>query len=486
MDINVNLSHQTMRVATDLKKLVAGTQKFIRFVFKLPSEWDDFDIITAQFIQNGQALHDQLDENHAVYLPSGLEPGDFTLLIYGTKNNGEIRATVNALQLTLTPDAYISNASEVTFTENMYDQLVQIISGIAGRTEEDKVTKGEIQGWVYDDAVAILTDFLNRGYLTGLTILPKTIEKQHLNDELQASIDRADSALQYIPDGSITRSKVDSEIEGIFTKVENLEMVIPDASVPRSKVDADFEATLVKADSAMQPSVYDPNNHATDVFAYTDSKIDTVITPIQTTVSGMRSEISSAYVVDGTTYDNLSGSVNGALTKAKSYTDIKLADYTPYDVSIISTLPPVNLGKDRTFYLIPKDSGNGYDKWWLVERQDHTKVWDNWGGSATLIVDELPQEGDVDADYILAANGEYKYYKYIDGEWAMIAGGSAEILKAKNDRAWNGFVIGNDTPDDSLVNGDNISDGIGGIAFCYHDRFGSERDHTLQASVQWS
>ena len=461
MDINVNLSHQTMRVATDLKKLVAGTQKFIRFVFKLPSEWDDFDVITAQFAQNGQALYDQLDANHAVYLPSGLEPGDFTLLIYGTKNNGEIRATVNALQLTLTPDAYISDASEVTFTENMYDQLVQIISGIAGRTEEDKITKGEIQGWVYDDAVAILTDFLESGDLTGLTILPKTIEKQHLNDELQASIDRADSALQYIPDGSITRSKVDSEIEGIFTKVENLEMVIPDASVPRSKVDADFEATLVKADSAMQPSVYDPNNHATDVFAYTDSKIDTVITPIQTTVSGMRSEISSAYVVDGTTYDNLSGSVNGALTKAKSYTDIKLTDYTPYNVSIISTLPPVNLGKDRTFYLIPKDSGNGYDKWWLVERQDHTKVWDNWGGSATLIVDELPQEGDVDADYILAANGEYKYYKYIDGEWAMIAGGSAEILKAKNDRAWNGFVIGNDTPDDSLVNESNISDGIG-------------------------
>ena len=68
MDINVNLSHQTMRVATDLKKLVAGTQKFIRFVFKLPSEWDDFDVITAQFAQNGQALYDQLDANHSFHL----------------------------------------------------------------------------------------------------------------------------------------------------------------------------------------------------------------------------------------------------------------------------------------------------------------------------------------------------------------------------------------------------------------------------------
>ena len=455
MDINVNLSHQTMRVATDLKKLVAGSQKFIRFVFKLPSEWDDFDVITVQFIQNGLAKYDQLDENHAVYLPSDLEPGDFLLLIYGSKNNGEIRGTVNALQLTLTPDQYIPSATEVSLTENMYDQLIKMVTTIGS----EPVTSSDIRGWVYDDSVAILRQFLDNGDLTGLTIPDKTIEKHHLNDELQASIDRADSALQYIPDGSVTRSKVDSEIEGLFNTLENLEMTIPEGSIDKSKVNSDFAATLDRADSAMQPSVYDVNNRATDIFNYADSKVE----PVQTLASSMRQEMSSAYTVDETSYDSLGAAINGALTQArtyaKSYTDVTLGNYVPYSVAITATLPPINLGQDRTFYLVPKASGNGYDKWWVVENLNHTKVWDNWGGSSTLIVTELPQEGDVDVDYILAQNGDYKYYKYIDNEWKMIAGTNNVFLGMEGQH----FIIGIGEPDTDLITNDNYSATLGYI-----------------------
>ena len=40
MNIIVNVANQKLKVATDLKNLVAGTRGFIHFVFKLPSEWN--------------------------------------------------------------------------------------------------------------------------------------------------------------------------------------------------------------------------------------------------------------------------------------------------------------------------------------------------------------------------------------------------------------------------------------------------------------
>lgn len=115
------------------------------------------------------------------------------LVIYGTKNNGEVRATVNALNLTLTPQAYISDATEVALTDNIYDQLVQIISSI-GLTDAP-LTKQEIRGWVHDDAAAIISEFIRTPEFQGLAIEDGAIERRHLNNELQASIDRADSAL---------------------------------------------------------------------------------------------------------------------------------------------------------------------------------------------------------------------------------------------------------------------------------------------------
>lgn len=83
-------------------------------------------------------------------------------------------------------------------------------------------------------------------------------------------------------------------------------------------------------------------------------------------------------------------------------------------------------GADNTFYLVKRASGK-YDKWWYVENEDGYKVWDNFGGSSTSVVNVLPQTGDEDTDYILANNGEYKYYKWINNDWVMIAGSSIEI-----------------------------------------------------------
>lgn len=53
-------------------------------------------------------------------------------------------------------------------------------------------------------------------------------------------------------------------------------MTIANSSIARAKVDSDFEATLTKADNAMQPSVYDPQNLKVDIFSYAQGRADRV------------------------------------------------------------------------------------------------------------------------------------------------------------------------------------------------------------------
>ena len=49
MDILVNVTNQKIRVASNLRSLVAGTQEFIRFVFGISGDWNGLTVF-AQFI----------------------------------------------------------------------------------------------------------------------------------------------------------------------------------------------------------------------------------------------------------------------------------------------------------------------------------------------------------------------------------------------------------------------------------------------------
>ena len=57
MDILVNVANQKLKIATNLKSLVAGTQEFVRFVFNLNGDWDNL-LTFAQFTQNGESFAD--------------------------------------------------------------------------------------------------------------------------------------------------------------------------------------------------------------------------------------------------------------------------------------------------------------------------------------------------------------------------------------------------------------------------------------------
>lgn len=146
MTILVRVVNQKLKTTSNLKSLVSGSQEFVRFKFSLDSEWDDL-IVFAQFIQDGTAYNQYLDENNCVYLPSEIVAGTFDLLIYGT--GGDVIATTNYLTYTVDENALIADAQSTDITLSLYQQLINsfksmigaplVARTVAGMTETSKI-----------------------------------------------------------------------------------------------------------------------------------------------------------------------------------------------------------------------------------------------------------------------------------------------------------------------------------------------------------
>lgn len=127
MDILVNVVNQKLKIATNLKNLVAGTQKFIKFTFNLPDDWDNL-LTFVQFQQNGVAYNTYLDENNGTYLPSEIGAGICTMMLYGS--NEKTIATTNYLVLTIDENILISDANSTEISESLYNQLVSQVNDL--------------------------------------------------------------------------------------------------------------------------------------------------------------------------------------------------------------------------------------------------------------------------------------------------------------------------------------------------------------------
>ena len=120
MDILVSVVNQKLRIPANLKNYVEGSQKFVRFVFDLSSEWDDLQVF-AQFSQNGKSYNLYLDNNNSVYLPPEIVAGVCTMTLYGT--GGNIVATTNDAILNIESNSFSSNSSSTKITTSLYNQL---------------------------------------------------------------------------------------------------------------------------------------------------------------------------------------------------------------------------------------------------------------------------------------------------------------------------------------------------------------------------
>lgn len=484
MDILVNVANQKLKVATNLKTFVAGTQEFVRFVFNLPSDWDEL-LVFAQFIQNGQAYNQYLDEDNGAYLPAEIKEGTCTLMLYGSHN--KTVATTNYLTLSIDSNILVNNAHSTEISQTLYTQLVTKVNELTTWNETNSASlvavdtdlQKQITNLANTKAAQTALDNLNTFFTQKIadlvakdTDLQTQANKKAEKSALEAEVNRASSAERTLDEklqlkasqtqvdeialqltelsnnevvASAIRDAVNAELKAYLTSGQLGGMAIGNGSIDRTKVNAAFEETLKKADSSMQPNVYDPQNLRIDIFAYTQAKADT----LQGNIDIIKSELSDAYkLTDTLVYTKLGDAIRGAVTLSRSYAQALLADYKAFTIKVVDELP--NAGDSMTFYLVPNKSNTGYDKYWWITDNDGNKKWDVFGSSSTLVVDSL--EGftpDEDTDYILKSNGGYLYYKYIDGAWQIIAGSLAYVSSTlpdiENGNEFTDYYIVNET-----------------------------------------
>jgi len=443
--INVNVTNQKIYLVSTMGGFVSGSQKFVQFHFNMDSGWDDLRVF-AQFGQNGTFYNNYLDENNDTYLPPEIGPGTFTLMLYGSDE--DVIATTNYLTISVDESMFVGDASSTEISETLYTQLVTKVNALErelqsqsdSRVSELTTRINTLDTWAHQKAADL--ESADR-YLTGQ--VANKADMAALNSEVSRAISVEQSIMntlslkasqsevdeltlkvtelennEYV--ASLIENAVQSELAEYLESGQLANMTITDGSVSRDKVDADFEATLVKADTAMQKSVYDPQNLGVDVFSYAAAHADTV----QHNLDNVTAEIRDAYsLTDTLKYTTLGDAVRGAVTLSRNYTQALLADYKAFTIVIMDELP--NAGDPMTFYLVPNKSNSGYDKYWWITDNDGVSKWDAFGSSSTLVVTELPETGDEDVDYVLKSPSGCLYYKWIDGYWQVVAGSIASV-----------------------------------------------------------
>ena len=446
MSILVNVVNQKMYVSSNADGLVAGSQQFVKFKFNLSSEWDGL-MTFAQFRQGEGAYNQYLDEDNCVYLPAEIGVGTCTMMLYGSHDT--TIGTTNYLTFKIGKNNLVSDATSTDISQSLYDQLVTKINAL---TSWNGQSVADLESEVQDVKAQVSRKASQADLINEIARAKASEDANAAAIQLKASQSQVDELELKVTE--LANNEVIAELIGSAVEREMAEylasgamanMTIQDGSITRAKVNNDISDSLDKADEAMQPGIYDPQNLQVDVYSYAQGRADIVKKDLDV----VRQEIADAYILTDTLkYTKLGDALRGAATLSRNYMQALLAEYDAFTIKIVDELPLA--GEANTFYLVKKDSGDGYDKYWYITDAGGNSLWDVFGGSSTLVVDELPAVGEPDVDYILKSNSGYLYYKYIDSFWQIIAGSLAYVSTALPD-----VSTGSEFTDYYIVNQDN-------------------------------
>lgn len=277
----------------------------------------------------------------------------------------------------------------------------------------EKITEKPIVDAIASDASVVITQTgtaedgsealqLKRASLAALILV---LKEMGVNDD---SVDT-----DAIVDGSITYEKLSSELAQI---IENL----------KQQVNKAYDGFFLDS------STYDKSLRKVDIFDYAKARAGEVQSALDAFKTLITKELEDAYVIDkddNIVYDTLGNAVRGVLDAARAYSDSALVEYKPFTTVIVDKLPVQ--GEPRTYYLIQNKAGTGYDKYWYVDDGKGGYMWDVFGSATTVIVGSLaeittPSE---DVDYIVNSDDGCLYYKYINGNFKMVGGSTAQFLE---------------------------------------------------------
>jgi|GEM_PF-6611181 len=139
MDVFINVTGQKLKIASNLKDYVDGSQDFIRFVFNFNDDtWSDM-LVTAQFQQNGKAYNAYLNADNSAFLPAEITEGTCRLLLFGSKY--KVKATTWYIDFKVDKNNIIKNASSAALTKTDYEKLVSDVANLISTGKEDKSNK---------------------------------------------------------------------------------------------------------------------------------------------------------------------------------------------------------------------------------------------------------------------------------------------------------------------------------------------------------
>lgn len=122
MDVFIDVVNQKLRVATNLRKYVSGTNQFVRFVFNLSDDWAGLTTC-AEFLQNENVFSHELDSNNSVYLPREVTHGKCSLSLKGT--NGTVTATSEDVVFLVEKYAGSDGSTELKYVVDTADANVK-------------------------------------------------------------------------------------------------------------------------------------------------------------------------------------------------------------------------------------------------------------------------------------------------------------------------------------------------------------------------
>lgn len=429
MTILINVINQELRLATPFKSIISGTQQFIKFKFTLDEIWKSVTPF-AQFVQGGTAYNVYLDDENSCYLPTEIRAGQFTLMLYGS---GRTKiGTTNYLTIKVTQNNYIGDAQSTEISQSLYDQLVDKVDDFINNFNDE-----EIKQQITDDVASELQRFLDEGYLANLTV----------------------------EDGSLTRDKVNPAFEATLAKADNSWQKSLTGVAPMTE--GSWEATY-------DPRGYGRGENPKDPYTYADDKGDDTIARMRGILPSAVSDGDQSFTITDTSeveheYTGIDSALQGVygLNNAYANTAIQnaLATYSPYTVQIVTEEQMAELlegeGQARTFYLV--DKNGSYDKYWYVSDGNGGYMWDKFGSSSTVVLNDFPNDPQEDVDYIIVVDDEYRYYKYINDAWVLIAGdgSSAEILgyDSENDRYYS-YIFGDTAPSVESATPERYTNGV--------------------------
>lgn len=131
MDVFIDVVNQKLRVATNLRKYVSGTNQFVRFIFNLSDDWAGLTT-RAEFLQNENVFSHELDSNNSVYLPREVTHGKCSLSLKGT--NGTITATSEDVVFLIEKYAGSDGSAELKYVVDTADANVKDVDMAEGAT----------------------------------------------------------------------------------------------------------------------------------------------------------------------------------------------------------------------------------------------------------------------------------------------------------------------------------------------------------------